>query len=88
LPVAGPTQKYEHGDRIWRQISLWDYADTKYNLGMRIKQETKDHQVIEALYHYMQERFGEAPPIPRLVMDDPDAPLWWEDLDDDVEDEA
>ena len=49
---------------------------------------TKDYQVIEALYHYMQERYGTAPPIPRLVMDDPEAALWWEDLDDDEEDDA
>lgn len=87
LPVAGPTPKHDNGSKRWRQISLWDYADAEYNLGMRLKQVTKDYQVIEALYNYMQERYGAAPPIPRLVMDDPEAPLWWEDLDDDPEED-
>jgi hypothetical protein len=88
LPLAGPTPRFEHGDRRWRQIGLWDYADAEYNLGMRLKQVLVDYKAVVTLHNYIQDRYGTAPEIPHWEMNDPDAPLWWEDLDDDEEDEA
>ena len=88
LPVAGPTANRDNGNKRWRQIELWDYTDAEYNLGMRLKQSSRDYQVIVAIHHYMQERYGTAPPIPHWVMDDPDSPTWWERWDDETEDDA
>lgn len=88
LPMAGPTQKLDDdgSGAQWRQITLWDYEDATYNLGMRIQQVIdRDWPVIVALYLYIQERYGQAPPIPRWEMDG-DAPLWWRDLDDEDDD--
>jgi len=82
LPVAGPTKKYDNGDRRWRQLSLWDYDDAIYNLGMRLRQTVeRDWQTIIVLHTYIQERYGQAPAIPQWEMP-PNTPLWWRDLDD------
>jgi hypothetical protein len=87
LPIAGPTQKRDNGSRRWRQISLWDYDDATYNLGMRITQAIdRDWPAVIALHNYIQERYGQAPPIPHWEMDG-DAPLWWRDLNVDSEDD-
>ena len=88
LPLAGPTTTKDGSSRVWRQLDLWDYNDAVYNLGMRIKQTVvRDWATIEAIQSYMQSRWGQAPPIPRWELDD-GAPMWWEDLDDDGEDDA
>jgi len=88
LPVAGPTQKRDNGSRRWRQISLWDYDDATYNLGMRLQQAVdRDWQTVIALHNYIQERYGQAPPIPTWELP-PDATPWWRDLDVDSQEET
>ena len=87
LPLAGPTQKLDEDKRSWVQLDMWDYDDATYNLGMRITQAIdRDWTAVLALYNYIQERYGQAPPIPRWVMDDDTSP-WWRDIDVDIEDD-
>ena len=84
FPLAGSTRKQdEDGDPLWIQLQRWDFDDARHNLWLRLRQTTlHDWPTIERLHQYVLDRFGAAPPIPRLVMDDPEAPLWWlEDSD-------
>ena len=90
LPLSGSTRKMdEDGDPLWIQLDLWDFDDALHNLRLRLRQTTVyDWPTIERLHQYMLDRFGAAPPLPRLVMDDPEAPLWWlEDRDEDPDSE-
>ena len=89
LPLAGSTRKQDDdGDTLWIQLQLWDFDDALHNLRLRLRQTTLyDWPTIERLHQYVLDRFGAAPPIPRIVMDDPEAPLWWLDDDDDDDEE-
>lgn len=77
-PVAGPTEHFDGAARIWRQLEIWDYADAKYNLGMRLRQVERDYTTIQAIWDYMQKRWRAAPPIPHLIYEEESGP-WWLD---------
>lgn len=71
LPYAGqssdPPQDDELG-RCWVQRPLWSLEDYRFNIGERVAGEIADHVVIVRLTDECFERYGEAPPIPDLVM--------------------
>jgi hypothetical protein len=78
LPVAGQSPRKDGTARIWVQLQLWDEDTARFNLAMRLRQVEKDYDTIEAIWRYYEQRWGNAPPIPRWEYPE-EAPMWWYD---------
>lgn len=89
LPFAVPTRQREDKSPVWCQLNLLDYDDARFYLYSLIQGVTKDVKQIEAFQQYMEDRWGEAPPIPEWKFANESDGLWLfeEEARDDEEDE-
>jgi hypothetical protein len=75
LPIAGPTPQRIGNAHVWAQLNLWDEETSRFNIALRIRQMEKDYDTLECLWRYHEQRWGNAPPIPRYSYPD-DQPMW------------
>ena len=77
LPLAGPSAQADEAHApIWFQLGLWDETVSIYNMALRLRGIEKDYDTLECLWRYHEERWGNAPPIPRMEYPEA-AEIWW-----------